>query len=79
MKDRINLEEIILEAYGCKDAHEFQRDFDISMQMIKEICVEACKQTIELASNKAETECDEGGETGFVNRQSITDVINLID
>lgn len=25
----VNLEEIILEAYGCKDVHDFQKSFDV--------------------------------------------------
>jgi hypothetical protein len=59
---KIDLEEIILEAYGCVDAHEFQRDYDISMQMIKEISLEAIKQVLELAANNAKIEFINTGE-----------------
>ena len=53
MKKKINLESIILEVYGCKDAYDFQKSYDISMQMIKEICIKACKETLELATKNA--------------------------
>ena len=54
MKKEINLEDIILKAYGCKDIAEFRRENDISIQMIKEICFEACNQVLDLAAENAE-------------------------
>jgi len=50
---KINLESIILEAYGCKDVSEFQRENDISIQMTKEIMLEFGKQLLELANENA--------------------------
>lgn len=53
MAKTINLETIILEAYGCKNAHDFQQSFDVSMQMVKEIATEAIRQALELAAENA--------------------------
>lgn len=50
MERKINLESIILEAYGCKDVSDFKKSFDVSIQMVKEICIEACRQTLKLAA-----------------------------
>lgn len=76
----INLESIILEAYGCKDACDFQNSYYISMQMIKEICIEACKQTIELAAENAVIERDyEFSDNCWVNKKSILEVIKQIE
>ena len=51
---KINLESIILEAYGCKDVHDFKKSFDVSIQMVKEICIETCRQVLELAAQNVE-------------------------
>ena len=91
----INLESIILESYGCEDACEFQNSHNVSMQMIKEICIEAIKQALELAAENA-TLLLEGKDTLSskyvvesgnyyneididINQQSILDTINQIE
>lgn len=88
MEKTIDLEEIILEAYGCKDAHDFQQSFDISMQMIKEISIEAIRQALDLAAENAKMMDDPYsycGNTGseypadqIIDRQSIRDTIKQI-
>ena len=55
---KINLEEIISKTYGCEDIYEFQRSFDISVSMIKEICINVCRQVLELAAENAKTSHD---------------------
>ena len=88
---KINLESIILEAYGCKDVNDFQKSNDVSIQMIKEICIEAIRQVIELAAENANLSISSrGGDTYFsdfysamddveVNQQSILDTIKQIE
>ena len=86
---KINLEEIISKTYGCEDIYEFQRSFDISVSMIKEICINVCKQVLELAAENAkaeihtEWECNTGSEYytdyAVVNKQSIIDTINQVE
>lgn len=84
MAKTINLESIILEAYGCKDAHDFQKSFDVSMQMIKEISIEACRQALELAAENAKTKDipsdypEDDYKCVIVNKQSIRDTIKQI-
>lgn len=81
-KRKVNLESIILEAYGCRDAHEFQRDYDISMQMIKEICIEACRQVLELAVVKMKANAMETFGTDIPDcwdEQSIIDTIKQVE
>lgn len=91
METTINLETIILEAYGCKDAHDFQQSFDISMQMIKEITIEAIRQALELAANNANMKVENYKGAYFsdkeysdnytdivVNKNSITDTIKQV-
>ena len=51
---KINLDEIISKTYRCEDIYEFQRSFDISVSMIKEICINVCKQLLELAAENAD-------------------------
>ena len=85
---KINLEEIISKTYGCEDIYEFQRSFDISVSMIKEICINVCKQVLELAAENAKIINDPNsycGNTGseypadqIVSKQSIIDTINLV-
>ena len=50
---KINLENIILEVYGCKNTQDFQKCFDVSISMIKEIVIKAISQTLELAAENA--------------------------
>lgn len=78
---KINLEEIILKAYGCNDMCDFINSYDISVQMIKEICIEACRQTLELAAENAEAWCyAEGNEPEYgVDKQSILNTIKQIE
>ena len=75
---KINLEEIISKTYGCEDIYEFQRTFDISVSMIKEICINVCKQVLELAAENATTE-KKMIRTYVVNKQSILNTINQIE
>lgn len=53
MENKINLEKIILDAYGCKDLNEFNRCYTISIQMITEIMLEFGNQLLELAAKNA--------------------------
>ena len=75
---KINLEEIISKTYGCEDIYEFQRSFDISVSMIKEICINVCKQVLELAAENATYDFTENGRGIYVDKQSIIDTINLV-
>ena len=77
-KRKINLEEIISKTYGCEDIYEFQRSFDISVSMIKEICINVCKQVLELAAENATYDFTENGRGIYVDKQSIIDTINLV-
>lgn len=66
MSKKINLEEIILDIYGCQNVEDFQKSFDISIKMTKDICKQACKQILELAAENAISEfwgmCDYHGD-----------------
>ena len=77
---KINLESIILEAYGCKDVHDFKKSFDISIQMVKEICIEACRQILELAAENADVTINSIEDLKLiVDKQSILNTINQIE
>ena len=79
---KINLEEIISKTYGCEDIYEFQRSFDISVSMIKEICINVCKQVLELAAEKIKSDALEeyGSEVPDCwSEQSILDTINQVE
>jgi NAD-dependent dihydropyrimidine dehydrogenase PreA subunit len=80
MKKEIDLEKIILEAYGCKDIAEFNRVTGISITMIKEICFEACDQCIDLCSENASITfaAAEDGDHIYVSKQSILQVKDWI-
>lgn len=76
---KINLEKIILDTYGCATKKEFLLIYDISIQMIKDIMKEACRQTLELAAENAELEFGENEDEIFIDKQSILDTINQIE
>ena len=78
---KINLEEIILNVYGCKTMDELRNYMGEygSVAMIKDCMKEACRQTLELAVENVVIEYDEGGATGFVDKESILDTINQIE
>ena len=78
MSEEVNLESIILKVYGCKDVQELQRDFVVSVQMIKEIAIEAIRQALELANENAYTEESVVGYGWDVNKNSILNTINQI-
>ena len=75
---KINLEEIISKTYGCEDIYEFQRTFDISVSMIKEICINVCKQVLELAAENATYDWNDSDDI-YVDKQSILDTINQVE
>ena len=90
MSKKINLEEIILDIYGCQNVEDFQKSFDISIKMTKDICKQACKQLLELAAENAEItvklkeNCNELSlldewTTYIVDKQSILKTINQIE
>lgn len=90
MSKKINLEEIILDIYGCQNVEDFQKSFDISIKMTKDICKQACKQILELAAENAkitaklkenynELSMLDEWTTYIVDKQSILNTINQIE
>lgn len=87
MKEKINIQQIIIDHYGCKDKDDFLKCFDISITMIEEIMLEYGKQLLELAADNAKHYyCNKDGEHETLTRleesiykidkKSITQVIN---
>ena len=79
----INLEEILIKNYGCKDIEDLQvyLSSDVSIEMIKEAMKEACGQAIELCAENARIM--KIGNSGSyydagVNPKSILNTINQI-
>ena len=93
MSKKINLEEIILDIYGCQNVEDFQKSFDVSIKMTKDICKQACKQILELAAENAKVEEFYRGESYRIkdifydnddsyivaNKQSILDTIKQVE
>ena len=81
MSKKINLEEIILDIYGCQNVEDFQKSFDISIKMVKDICKQACRQTLELAAEKVHESISdlEYRTENEELQQSILDTINQIE
>ena len=82
MNNKVNIKEIyrkiVSERYG--DDSILINAYILTINEIdRDVMKEACRQTLELAAENAETQCDEGGETGFVNKKSILDTINQIE
>lgn len=73
----INLEEIILNEYGCHDIEDLHKSFDVSISMIKNIAKESIRQALELAVENAETEYE--FDNVIVDNQSILSVIGLVE
>lgn len=71
---KVNLEEIMQQHV---DPHCFARKgcYEAVIDAMKE----ACRQVLELASENAQCDFDEGGCTEFVNEKSITDTINQVE
>ena len=97
--EKINLEEILIQYiayYSQSEGKEKSEALEIATNSVKsegwtymiKAMKEACKQTLELAAEKAKTKYDDSsycGNTGseyeadiIVNKQSILNVINLI-
>jgi hypothetical protein len=53
MDKKINLEKIILKAYGCRTIDEFRNENNMSTIMYKEVMLEFGKQLLDLAAENA--------------------------
>lgn len=69
MKEKIDLQQIIIDHYGCKDKEDFIKCFDISVTIIEEIMLEYGKQLLELAADNAKHYyCNKDGEKETLTR-----------
>jgi len=79
---KINLEEILLREFAKSEYGYPLLDYDVHLNIISAI-KEACKQTLELAAENAEWDDlgdgDLHGANIEVDKQSILNVINLIE
>ena len=74
---KINLEEIINNLGNISKDENGDRVY-YTWEIIN-MMKEACKQTLELAAEKAETDYDMFTSSRYVDKQSILNVINLIE
>jgi uncharacterized membrane protein YccC len=77
---KINLEEILDQCLETPENLESNSD---NTKTVLKAMKEACRQTLELAAENATTEHTTDRDTGWIisiaNKQSILDVINLIE
>lgn len=69
---KVNLEEILFEIAGYV-GHDYY------VEKIKEAMREACRQTLELAAENAETEREITSESGVLRQIGILNTINQIE
>ena len=59
------------------DTVEPQEGYFFTPEQLNQLLSDVIKDALDTGADKAETECDEGGETGFVNKKSITDTFDI--
>lgn len=79
MEKKINLEEILWDSFHKfgipKPTHTLA---EITQKAVKDAMKEACKQILELAAENAET-CEDSAYNRIVDKQSILNIINLVE
>jgi len=54
-----------------------QEGYFFTEEQLNQLLSDVIKDALASAAEKAQTECDEGGETGFVNKESITSTFDI--
>jgi len=54
-----------------------QEGYFFTSEQLNQLLSDVIKDALNTAAEKAQTECDEGGETGFVNKESITSTFDI--